>query len=246
VIRILSYNIRRGGTGREEALAATIASCSPDIVIFQEATNPEVIETLAARAGMPHWAARRGRSLGFMSRVSIAHYAWHRPRLSRHAFLELVPAGTSFRVFGVHLSAVFAAWTERRRAFELRRLLGAIKAHQHGYHALVGDFNTVAPGELFDVAALPHRVRATLWLSGGQVRWRTIQLVLNAGYADVFRLRHPSDAGLTLPASRPQVRLDYVFVPASSVDRVGGCDVVRTVEAARASDHLPLLVEIVV
>lgn len=246
MIRILTYNIRRGGAGREDALAATIASCSPDIVIFQEATNPVVIETLAARAGMPHWAARRGRSLGFMSRVPIAHYAWHRPRLSRHAFLELVPGGTSFRVFGIHLSAVFAAWTERRRAFELRRLLGAIKAHQHGHHALVGDFNTVAPGELFDVAALPHRVRATLWLSGGQVRWRTIQLVLNAGYADVFRFRHPSDPGLTLPASRPQVRLDYAFVPASTVDRVGRCDVVRTAEAARASDHFPLLIEIVV
>ena len=85
-------------------------------------------------------------SLGYMSRVPIAHHEWHRPRLSRHAFLEIVPEGMSFRVFGVHLSAVFAAWTERRRAVELRSLLNSIKRHQEGFHALVGDFNTVARG----------------------------------------------------------------------------------------------------
>ena len=81
---------------------------------------------------MPHWAAMPKLSLGFMSRIPIAHYEWHRPRLSRHAFLEIVPEGMSFRVFGVHLSAVFAAWTERRRVIELRSLLHSIKQHQDG------------------------------------------------------------------------------------------------------------------
>jgi endonuclease/exonuclease/phosphatase family metal-dependent hydrolase len=243
MIRLITYNIRRGGTGREEALAATIAQCSPDIVIVQEATNPSVVESLASRTGMPHCAARPRLSLGFMSRVPIAHYAWHRPRVSRHAFLEVVPAGMDFRIFGVHLSAVFAAWTEHRRAFELRALLRSIAAHQHGFHALVGDFNTVAPGELLDVAALPGKVRATLWMSGGRIRWRTIQLVLDAGYVDAFRAHHPRDPGLTLPTRRPQVRLDYAFVPASSVVRVRRCDVVRSADAVSASDHFPLLAE---
>ena len=243
MIRLLTYNIQRGGTGREDALAATIASCSPDIVVLQEATRPQVIAALAARAGMAHWAARPNASLGFMSRVPIAYHAWHRPPVSRHAFLEIVPEGTAFRVFGVHLSAVFAAWTEHRRAFELRALLRAIRSHQHGFHALAGDFNTVAPGDVLDTAALPHKVRATLWLSGGRIRWRTIGRVLAAGYADTFRRLHPDDPGLTLPTSRPQVRLDYVFVPASSVARVTACNVVRTAAAAHASDHFPLLAE---
>jgi exodeoxyribonuclease-3 len=192
---------------------------------------------------MRYWASRARQSLGFMSRVPIAHFEWHKPAFSRHAFLEIVPYGTNFRVFGVHLAAVFAAWTERRREFELRALLRSIAAHQHGFHVLTGDFNTVAPGELLDVTTLPRRVRATIWLSGGRIRWRTIQLVLDAGYADAFRARHPNDAGLTLPTARPQVRLDYAFVPASSVDLVRRCEVVRTPHAAIASDHFPLLAE---
>jgi endonuclease/exonuclease/phosphatase family metal-dependent hydrolase len=243
-IRLLSYNIQRGGAGREEALLSVIGSCHPDIVVFQEATRPAVIEALAKRSGMTISAALPKLSLGFMSRIPIAHYEWHRPRVSRHAFLEIVPEGMSFRVFGVHLSAVFAAWTESRRVFELRAMLNSIKRHQHGFHALVGDFNTVAPGELLDFKSLPQKVRATVWLSGGTIRWRTIQIVKDGGYADAFRMLHPADPGLTLPASKPQVRLDYLFVPEAHLERVTSCEVVRSEAATQASDHLPLLCEL--
>jgi endonuclease/exonuclease/phosphatase family metal-dependent hydrolase len=243
-IRLLSYNIQRGGAGREDALLSVIGPCQPDIVVFQEATRPSVIEDLAKRSGMTACAALPRLSLGFMSRIPIAHYEWHRPRVSRHAFLEIVPEGLDLRVFGVHLSAVFAAWTERRRVFELRAMLNGIKRHQHGFHALVGDFNTVTPGELLDFAALPQKVRATVWLSGGTIRWRTTQVVKDAGYADAFRVLHPADPGLTLPASTPQVRLDYLFVPGAQLERVVSCEVVRSEAAATASDHLPLLSEL--
>jgi exodeoxyribonuclease-3 len=183
-------------------------------------------------------------SLGFMSRVPIASHSWHRPRVSRHAFLELVPAQLPVRIFGVHLSAVFAALTERRRSFELRALIAAIKREQHGFHVVAGDFNTVAPGELLDLAALPHKVRATMWLSGGRIRWRTIQLMLDAGYTDAFRALHPGDPGLTLPTAGPQVRLDYLFVPSAGLPRVTHCEVVRTPATRDASDHFPLLAEL--
>jgi len=221
-----------------------IRPAAPDIVVFQEATDPAVIELLSAATGLSHWAAMPRLSLGYMSRLPIAHHEWHRPRLSRHAFLEIVPEGMSFRVFGVHLSAVFAAWTERRRATELRSLLNSIRRHQEGFHALVGDFNTVAPGELLDFKALPQKVRATVWLSGGQIRWRTVQIVVDAGYADVFRLLHPADPGLTLPTTTPQVRLDYLFVQKPHLTRVTACEVLRPEAAQRASDHFPLFAEI--
>lgn len=243
-LRLLTYNIQRGGAGREAALLSVIRACAPDLVVFQEATRPAVIEQLAAALSMPYWAAQPRLSLGFMSRVPIAHYEWHRPRVSRHAFLEIVPANMELRVFGVHLSAVFAAWTERRRVFELRAMLQSIARHQHGFHALLGDFNTVTPGELLDFASLPQKVRATVWLSGGRIRWRTTKVIADAGYTDVFRALHPRDPGLTLPASKPQVRLDYVFVPAPHLARVVGCEVVRSGAAVTASDHLPILSEL--
>jgi endonuclease/exonuclease/phosphatase family metal-dependent hydrolase len=243
-LRLLSYNIRRGGAGREDALLSVIRPCAPDITVFQEATDPRVIERLSKESGLTYWAAMPKLSLGFMSRLPIEHFQWHRPFFSRHAFLEIVPQGLSCRVFGVHLSAVFAAWTERRRMFELKSLLHTIKQHEHGLHALVGDFNTVTPGELLDFRALPQKVRATVWLSGGEIRWRTIQIVRDAGYVDAFRTLHPEDPGLTLPTTTPQVRLDYLFVPSGHLSRVVSCQVVRSEAAQQASDHFPLFSEI--
>jgi exodeoxyribonuclease III len=243
-VRILSYNIRRGGVGREVPLASVIRAVHPDIVVLEEATRPDVVERLALDTGMRHWSSKAGKSLAFMSRDAVASFAAHRPPISRHAFLEIIPATTTWRVFGVHLSAVHAAWTERRRMFELRALLRAVGTHQEGPHILIGDFNTVAPGDIFDVSRLPRRLRALVWLSGGHIRWRTIATVLAAGYVDSFRQLHPEDLGYTLPTPDPHVRLDYAFVPGAFVQHVRSCEIVKTPDVPRASDHFPLLVEL--
>jgi exodeoxyribonuclease-3 len=244
--RVLSYNIRHGGKGREDALLSVIRACDPDLVLFQEATRPAVIEELARRASMAQCAARPGQSLGFMSRRRVRHFAWHRPRLSRHAFLEVLPAGADVTVVGVHLSAVHAAWTERRRGMELRALLRTLQQRERGFHVLMGDFNTLAPGELLDVGKLPYRLRGFVWLSGGRIRWRTIQAVLDAGYADGFRSRHPSEPGYTFPTWDPHIRLDFLFVPARELPRVLSCDVVTGADVTSASDHLPLVADLLV
>ena len=240
-LRILSYNILRGGAGREQPLAAVINAQAPDIVVLQEATRPDVVERLARATAMTVSGAMRGRSLGFMSRVPIQEFHWIRPRWSQHAFLEIVPEGAQMRIFGVHLSAVHAAWTEARRVRELRGLLHAIKEHDRTHHVLVGDFNTLAPDERLDVAKLPLRLRALVWLSGGRIRWQTIAIVLGAGYVDGYRRINAGEPCLTVPTWDPHTRLDYVFVPGPFAERLVACDVVRELPVLRqASDHFPL------
>jgi endonuclease/exonuclease/phosphatase family metal-dependent hydrolase len=225
-------------------LCAVIAAARPDVVIFQEATAPAVVERLAKKTGMTQWASARGESLAFMSREKVRHFQWHHPRFSRHAFLEIDPGPNEFRIFGVHLSALYAAWTERHRVIELRALLNGIQQHQHGFHVLTGDFNTLAPGDLLDFRKLPHRLRALVWLSGGKIRWRTIQIVLDAGYADVYRVLHGADVGYTFPTWAPHVRLDYLFTPSGFANRIRACEIFTHPAAPAASDHLPLVAEV--
>lgn len=243
-LRLLSYNVRYGGRGREQALAEVIRGCQPDVVLLQEATRPDVVERVADATGMAQWATFRRQSLGFMSRERVVHYEWHKPRFSRHAFLEVVPATMDVRLFGVHLSAVHAAWTERRRLMEVRALLDNVRAWGSDFHVLTGDFNTLAPGELLDTARLPRRLRPFVWLSGGEIRWRTVHEVLAAGYLDVYRHLSPDVPGVTFPTWDPHLRLDYVFTPEHHGDRITRCEVVRTEAAAEASDHFPLLTDI--
>ena len=244
MFRLLTYNILRGGHGRTAAIAEVINACAPDLVLLQEATDRGNVERIAEATGMAEWRAFDKQSLGFLSRRPVASCGWVRPRVSRHAFVEVVPEGERVRVFGVHLSAVHAAWTEHRRVMELRALLRSVARHQDGFHVLAGDFNTVAPGDPFDSGLLPMRVRPLVWLSGGRIRWRTVQTVLDAGYVDGFRRVHPNDPGHTLPTSRPHVRLDYIFIPRSYQERIAACSVVRDPVAVSASDHFPVMADL--
>ena len=222
-----------------------VRAADPDLVVLQEATRPEVVARVAETTGMKSWIAHPGHSVGFMSRVPIDHHEWHRPWPSRRAFLEIVPKGDRLRLFGVHLSAVHSNWTEKRRVRELRALLSGIEKHQHGFHVITGDFNTLAPGEQLAVEKLPYRLQALLWLTGGRIRWKTVQIMLDAGYLDAYRMLHPDDPGFTFPTWDPHVRLDYAFVPAASADRLKSCRVVAEPGGLKdASDHLPLLTEI--
>jgi exodeoxyribonuclease-3 len=242
--RLLTYNILKGGIGRAQLIANVINSCAPDLVLVQEATDPATLEKIAELTQMAEWRTFMRQSLGFLSRKPVAHSAWLSPRGSRHAFLEVVPEGDQLRVFGVHLSAVLAAWTEAKRESELRSLLQAVDQHKARFHVLTGDFNTVAPGEEFKVGRLPMRLRPLMWITGNRVRWRTIQTVLDAGYTDAFRSLHPSDPGMTLPTVAPLLRLDYVFVPKAQASRVKSCDVVKTADAVGASDHFPVVADL--
>lgn len=241
--KLLSYNVRYGGAGRETQLAAAIRQPDPDLVVLQEATDARVVERLSAETGLKHWAAHKGRSLAYLSRAPIARHEWHRPRGSRRHFMEIEPEGLSFTIFGIHLSAVHSFWTERRRMRELRSLLAWVETRGESFHVMVGDFNTLAPGELLDAAKLPPRLRALVWLSGGRVRYQTIQILLAAGYVDAFRKLHPGERGYTFPTWDPHVRLDYVFLSRSHETRLSDCSVLTEVPDAKgASDHFPLLV----
>jgi endonuclease/exonuclease/phosphatase family metal-dependent hydrolase len=246
ILKLLSYNIRFGGLGRHDALANVIKVVAPDLVVFQEATHPAVIEALSEATGLPFWAARENHSIGYISRKEIAYHEWHYPAGAKHSFLELVPADSTARIFGLHLSARFSKWDERRRTREIRSLLKGIKRHQDGFHVLVGDFNTLAPGEALELARLPAWIRALIWISGRKLQRETIQLMLDAGYSDGFRMLHKEDRGYTFPTWDPHVRLDYVFVPKTFSQQLVACDVVlepsEVIKAA--SDHCPLLAQL--
>ena len=242
-LKLLSYNIRFGGTGREQALAETINAAQPDLVVFQEAIYPDVIERLARTTGFPFWASRRHHSIGFISKQKVAYHEWHYPAGARHSFLEIVPDNSDTRVFGLHLSARFSKWDERRRAREIRALLEGIKRHQDGFHVLVGDFNTLAPGEALEMKRMPAWIKALIWISGRQLQRETIQLMLDAGYNDGYRMLHPDEKGYTFPTWDRRVRLDYVFVPRAFRERLVACEVITEPDERirGASDHCPLV-----
>ncbi len=245
ILKLLSYNIRFGGIGREARIADVIRRVSPDLVVFQEATEPRVIQGLADAVEYPLWAAKPAHSIAFLSRVAIAHHEWHYSPGSKHSFLEIALAGSPTRIFGLHLSAMFSKWSEQRRAREIRQLLQGIQKYQEGFHVLVGDFNTLAPGEVLNIHQMPTWIRVMIWVSGRDIQRETIQVMLKANYLDGFRTLYPDDKGYTFPTADPHLRLDYIFVPAQYAKHLLRCEVIREPPSvALASDHFPLSAEL--
>lgn len=253
-MKLLTYNIREGGVGRTEQIAEVIKAASPDVVALQEARNPSVVERIADLAGFRAWGARPSHSTGFLSRIPVKEHAWRHPPRTRHALLEVRFEEGFPRLFVLHLRAWFSKWTERRRAAELRGLLDGIQQQlirenrAFAFHLLAGDFNALAPGELFDPSPMPRWIRGMVWLSGRDIARSTIQMMQADGYVDAWRALHKdqqNQPGYTFPVWNPHVRLDYVFTPTEFGSRFTACEVRHTPDEVRtASDHLPLLVEI--
>jgi endonuclease/exonuclease/phosphatase family metal-dependent hydrolase len=245
ILKLLSYNIHFGGKGHEAELIKVINSVAPDLVIFQEAILPGVIEAVARGCSLPYWASRASYSIGFASRLEISDYEWLHPTGSRHAYLDLGLKGSELRIFGLHLSAWFSSWRERRRNREIRSLLESIGRHNDRFHILAGDFNTLAPGEILESKRMPPWIRALIWASGRDIQRETITTMLQSGYIDGYRYLNPDAKGYTFPTWDPHVRLDYIFLPAQFKHRLVKCSVLYDAESVKlASDHYPVLAEI--
>jgi endonuclease/exonuclease/phosphatase family metal-dependent hydrolase len=241
-MRVLSYNILHGGTGRAPRIAAVIRDAAPDLVLLQEAIDPAVVADLARETGLGTWGAHPRYSTAYLSRAPVTSHRWLTPRGARHPFLEVVLEDGVSRAFGLHLSAWFSKWSERRRARELRLLLESIREHEHGFHFLAGDFNALAPGERLEAWRMPRWIQAMIWVSGRDIARDTIQLMLDSGYVDAWRVRHPAHPGHTFPTWDPHVRLDYVFLPSRYAARLSAVEILTgATDAKDASDHYPLL-----
>jgi exodeoxyribonuclease-3 len=240
----MSYNIRFGGRGREERIAEVIRRANADLVILQEATDTRVVDRLSELTSMPHRAAKRAHSVAFLSREAVKSHKWHYHARLERAVLEVDLEGS--RVFGVHLRATHGNYMERGRMREVRAILDLVKTHAGEFHLLTGDFNTLAPGELLNMEKLPLKYKFLAYMLGGRITFRAIQMMIDAGYADCYRLFH-RDPGFTFPSRDPHVRLDYFFTPQEFADRFTGCSVMTDIpEPAKATDHLPLIAEVAV
>jgi len=240
-LRIISYNIKKGGRGRASAIASVLTAHQPDVVVLQEATDPTIVKDIAQQAEFPHCASGEGYSVAFLSKTEPTLVKWHAVRGIRSPFLEIHLQDSNLRIFGVHLTAFLVNRLERKRAHEIRSLLEVVGDDPS--HVLIGDFNTIINSEDSQFRKMPLWLRLMIMANGG-IRPRALQLLLDAGYVDIFRHFNANNAGFTLPTPDPNTRLDYAFVLGEFISRMTACRAIRTPDEVNiASDHYPLLLE---
>jgi len=250
-MRLLTYNILKGGQMREAEIIEVIQSVTPDVVVVQEVLEVERFQQIATVLGMSPFLARsQGRlplQVGLFSRLPVLDFRtlhlWPVWPSCLQATVQLAN-GHSLTVFGLHLAAYYPWFLELWRVHQIRTLLRYLRQAAPGRHLLVGDFNAIAPGDRALLGQAPLWVKAQVWFQLGYIPRRALGLLLDMGYVDCFRKLYPEEDGFTLPSDHPQVRLDYVFADPSLKDTLRECRVITLPKAVTtASDHLPVLAE---
>ncbi len=175
--RILSYNIlaggydlRAGGARRTEQIVSMIRSTQADVVGIVEAIHPQmtkkplVIEEMAEQLDMQYIPAnfpryRHDYQTALLTRLPVVDKQIHiRPNIMKPLLEVCVEEanGQYLTVFVTHLSAAFSqGWAGNSiRKREVREILNIMAAKQGTPHLLMGDFNTIAPGDRFQASAL--------------------------------------------------------------------------------------------
>ena len=245
IVRIATYNVRKGGRKRRGFLADVVGALDADVTVLQEATDPNVVRHIAEATGSQVVIHAPGRSVAVISRLPVAEARWHRLARAR-SFVEVELADVGVRVLGVHMSAGLSGRGERRRMGEVQRLLATACAEHDGDRTVIaGDFNAIAPGDLSAVVRLPAWIRLLLRVDGG-IGTTVIGTVLAEGFTDAFRRQNPDVVGATMPVAAPSVRLDYLMLGRDLAPALVACShgSVELPSLLAASDHLPVVADL--
>ncbi|MGC8781698.1 MAG: endonuclease/exonuclease/phosphatase family protein [Anaerolineae bacterium] len=267
-MRVLSYNIHGWRSAASDAafnldiLEQVIGDANADLVGLNEVFHPQptdegpALAALAARLGMyfafgPAMTAAQsptgipyGNAL--LSRWPILAYAAHRlgggtdgePR----GLLEgrvLLPTGRPFTLYVTHLDHR----SEAIRLEQWRAALTWLTRERGRPHLVIGDFNALS-GRDYPAEAAVQALRATRAARGWPApAFDLVAQIEKAGYCDAFAHAGIGD-GATFPAAAPEIRIDYIFLPAERAADLLSCRRWEHPLAASASDHLPLLAEL--
>ena len=257
-MRIMTYNILEGGTGRIDPIAEVVRLAAADVVIVEETWDPALFHKLADRLHMDRFIAENPRnpqgSTGLLSRFPIreaANLAALDPRLTKSAFTAVLETRNPkletpefLGILGLHLHHYETHADEAIRLQELAALLEYARTLPPA-HLLGGDFNASHPQQIIDLTKARPTTRQRVAPQQNQFPRQAIASVLAAGYADAHALhRTPADFGTSFTTAHPAMRVDYLFTSPALTPRVTSCDIFKPEIGRFASDHYPVVATI--
>ncbi len=156
--RVLSYNILVGGTHRVEQLLRIIRSSKAGVVGLIEATDEQTVKKLAEHLDMQYYLSGRARDEEGWQGAVLSHLPILDTKIHTSVILTKQPLlevcveetpGHQLTVFVTHLTADFGKGRQANKARrrEVRELLRIMQSCRGTKHVLMGDFNSLAPGE---------------------------------------------------------------------------------------------------
>lgn len=159
-LRVATYNILWGGTEREAWISDVLSRIDADVVALQEVCNLQFAAELAERLGMQALIGEPSDPLpachiAILTRKPVVRWQNRQhvgQMLRSHLRCEIETGWAGMPVIGVHCVHLAARFQERnkgeaRRMRELTAVLDGIAEEPPQPHLVIGDFNSLAPGD---------------------------------------------------------------------------------------------------
>lgn len=252
-MRILHYNIFRGGDDRLPVIAKFVQQCNPDILGILEANSWEQ-QSFAMLAYFSHLAALPFTDISVAeSDFSLVTLAKNQPTKFIHEFDGFHHA-LSGAVITLQNNATLAVlfyhanpYSEEARVLEVQRIAKFTRQFTHA--VVMGDFNALSPHDPYNHPELLAALQVANIKKFGttSLTFDAITAFEKEGMVDVaITLNAPHES--TAPTSfnfdamhQVPVRLDYAFVTPSLVPFLEKIEVMKNEITEHASDHYPLL-----
>jgi endonuclease/exonuclease/phosphatase family metal-dependent hydrolase len=219
----MTYNILLGAPGREQRVIDVIDRWDPDVLALQEVTDLALVRRLARLRDLTLMVGKPSdpgevRHNAVLSRLPV--HAWHNHRhpgtmLRSHLEVALEAGngvvGGVFRVHCLHLAARFGerAHGESRRLRELDAVDGDLGRMEAVPHLMVGDFNSVSPGDTVAATRFIWKMhalrRAGLLVQGEDGLWGPSERTPGGADGDRERLWHEAGVDPRLEIGMPRL-----------------------------------------
>ncbi|MFC4426714.1 endonuclease/exonuclease/phosphatase family protein [Deinococcus navajonensis] len=221
-LRVLTYNVARGGLGQASQIAGTLKAADADLILLQETNFYRPEDMTVLRMALPGYQVMRASEVTTFSRLPVRDSAWFDlPANKRDVLLTRVAwAGQTLGVVNAHLGTVTVS----------SLLEGDVARLQRTRTARMGQVRVL------ERMATQERRRGPLLLAGdlNTPPRGLIYRQLQAAFGPDAHDQAGRGPGWTFPSLR--VRIDHVMGHGLTPTRA-------QVLAAAGSDHLPLLVE---
>jgi exodeoxyribonuclease III len=237
-MRLISWNIMRGGAGREESIAEAIAPLAPDVAVLVEYfpdRSAALVERLVANGFAWMHAAESTDApprVLIASTVELEPVAPSAPDLElRNRWAEVLIPSHDLRLAGVYVPVTGNRPGRKRRMW--RSVRAAADRRRTEPYMVVGDWNTgdfpqdkSRPGRPFKFTE-EHRE------------------LLASGYTEAWRHFHPDAAEYSwYRHDGTGFRIDHAFVSPPLLPRLKDCRYSHEQRMAGASDHSILIVDL--
>lgn len=262
-LKFLSYNILEGmkmdPAPDKPVFAAWLNKLDADVVAFQEATGftQSSLEKLALSYGHPYAVLLiEGEKfpVAITSKYPINNVKKITDNMDRGFILAEI---NGYQVAVLH----FTPFDYRKRRQEVALFLAEVKGLKKDKKwVIMGDFNTVSPvdaeayadGKLVEnYINYEKKYAPILKLADGKIDYTVIQAVMDQGFIDALKLKHPTFIKTVHPKAfepknGPDVpsRIDFIFVSPDLKKKVNSIEVIKDDFTDARSDHYPVLMTI--